>query len=331
MVQSALAALGVPAAQAAALARHAATSGMPSSGALARIAQLAFGVSHDIISRSEAEALVCGQPEYLRCDFRTVFEDDAIVAIDKPWDVRLEYDDGERWEGEPTVRDYLSRSHEAVLTDEGEVRLCHRLDFATSGVLVAAKSHAAAGDVARCFRERSARKLYAALVLGHPSWEEEEWSARIYPSRRRFRQKVSPAGKAARTEASVCARGTLRLEGERLGAPASLLWLRPHTGRRHQLRVHAAHYGFPIVGDFTYATDRLQYRTFLHAAALELPRQGGPGPKGAAARAAAAADATVVRVEAPLEPAGWEHAFEASEEPRDPPGWEGAARRLLRP
>jgi len=49
------------------------------------------------------------------------------------------------------------------------------------------------------------------------------------------------------------------------------MWLTPHTGRRHQLRLHMAHVGHPIVGDYTYAADKLAYRMFLHAASLELP------------------------------------------------------------
>ena len=50
------------------------------------------------------------------------------------------------------------------------------------------------------------------------------------------------------------------------GKEASLLWLTPHTGPRHQLRLHMAHVGHPIVGDYTYAADKLAYRMFVHAA-----------------------------------------------------------------
>ena len=63
-------------------------------------------------------------------------------------------------------RDWLKQQHPETRTEGGdEVRLCHNLDFATSGVIVAAKSRAAADAVSRTFREREARKLYAALVL----------------------------------------------------------------------------------------------------------------------------------------------------------------------
>ena len=73
------------------------------------------------------------------------------------------------------------------------------------------------------------------------------------------------------TDVTVGARGTLRLGSAHAGKPATLLWLEPRTGRRHQLRLHTAHHGHAIVGDLTYAGDRSCYRTFLHAAALDLP------------------------------------------------------------
>ena len=113
----------------------------------------------------------------------------------------------------------------------------------------------------------------------------------------------------------------LRLGAEHSGKPATLLWLEPRSGRRHQLRLHTAHHGHPIVGDVTYAGDKLCYRTFLHAAALELPL-GGSG-------AEEEDDDGILRLAAPLSPRGWAHAFEAQEELRLPDGWPGAAALTL--
>ena len=160
--------------------------------------------------------------------------------------------------------------------------------------------------------QRRARKLYAALVYGHPSWETATWTEAIEFAANRFAQQVGASGKAARTEVSVGARGVLRLGHAHRDKPATLLWLQPTTGRRHQLRVHCSHHGHPIVGDVTYATDRLAYRTFLHAAALELPLSSEAG-------------GAIVTATAPLRPLvddGWlSHAFEAREEVREPSGW----------
>ena len=118
------------------------------------------------------------------------------------------------------------------------------------------------------------------------------------------------------------------------GKEASLLWLTPHTGRRHQLRLHMAHIGHPIVGDVTYGADRRSYRMFMHAVALELPSAGllgqgragadGGTDGGADSGGSGCADDAWVRGVAPLAPRGWHNAFTPSEPLRSPAGWPGA-------
>lgn len=171
-------------------------------------------------------------------------------------------------------------------------------------MLIAAKSHVAAADVSRCFRDRLARKVYCALVFGHPSWEATQWDDRIMENGRRFKQRISGGGKTAQTDVVVGARGVLRV-GQHAGREASLLWLFPHTGRRHQLRLHCSHHQHAIVGDATYAEDKLMYRMFLHAAALELPLERSDP----------------LRVADPLQPHGWSHVFESGGSIHLPDGW----------
>ena len=311
---------GLPPTDATKLADYAAATAMPIDGALSRLSQLRFGIDSNIVTADEAAVLLRSQPELLRREFGVALETDSLVCAAKPCDTLLSPDkDGKpRWPGEVNLRDWLSREHPLTTTEDGsgEVRLCHNLDFATSGVIVAAKSKEAANDVSLCFRDRVARKLYCALVFDHPPWQATLWDARIQPSTRKFKQRISGGGKKAETWVSVAARGKLTV-GENAGRDASLLWLEPKTGRRHQLRLHCSHGGHAIVGDLTYAKDRLMYRMFLHAASLELPLEGGD-----------------VRCEAPLSPshlapAGWTDVFEAEEELRSPEGWEGAAGRLI--
>ena len=79
-------------------------------------------------------------------------------------------------------------------------------------------------------------------------------------SSRKFKQRVGKGGKAARTTAEVACRGVLALPPHR-GRLATLVWLKPHTGRRHQLRVTLAHLGHPILGDVAYAGDVLSRKT----------------------------------------------------------------------
>ena len=138
-------------------------------------------------------------------------------------------DKAPQWEGEIGLDAWLADEHPATCTPEGTAWLCHNLDFATSGIIVAAKSSAAAGEVSRCFREREADKLYAALVFGHPQWDERKIKAPIAVSQRRFKQRVAASGKSAETHAFVGARGTLRIQPH-IGRDASLLWLAPKTG-----------------------------------------------------------------------------------------------------
>ena len=121
---------------------------------------------------------------------------------------------------------------------------------------------------------------------------------------RRFKQRISGGGKAAQTDVVVGARGVLRV-GQHAGREASLLWLFPHTGRRHQLRLHCSHHQHAIVGDATYAEDKLMYRMFLHAAALELPLERSDP----------------LRVADPLQPHGWSHVFESGGSIHLPDGW----------
>ncbi|EOD14048.1 hypothetical protein EMIHUDRAFT_211996 [Emiliania huxleyi CCMP1516] len=154
------------------------------------------------------------------------------------------------------------------MTAAGTTRVCHNLDYATSGVVACAKSEGAAREV---------RKLYAALVFGHPAWEERNISARIAVTARKFRQSVT---KASWGKARQCGHD----DGDRRCArkarkEASLLWLTPLTGRRHQLRLHMAHIGHPIVGDVTYGADRRSYRipAFWPGAVGELLGSGSQG------------------------------------------------------
>ncbi|KOO25353.1 RNA pseudouridylate synthase domain-containing protein 1 [Chrysochromulina tobinii] len=302
---SSLSLLGVPQPLALRLAHHAGAAGMPLDGALARVSQLQFGVQNSIVSLHDATTMLSEQPECLRRDIRASLVTEAVVCVSKPYDMQMSLDKaGPRWPGEISVRDWLAAEHPETLTEDGEARLCHNLDFATSGVLIAAKSHVAAADVSRCFRDRLARKVYCALVFGHPSWEATQWDDRIMENGRRFKQRISGGGKAAQTDVVVGARGVLRV-GQHAGREASLLWLFPHTGRRHQLRLHCSHHQHAIVGDATYAEDKLMYRMFLHAAALELPLERSDP----------------LRVADPLQPHGWSHVFESGGSIHLPDGW----------
>jgi 23S rRNA pseudouridine1911/1915/1917 synthase len=156
-----------------------------------------------------------------------------------------------------------------------ELHLVHRLDAPTSGLVVVAFDAAMHAELARAFAERRVDKIYLAVVWGHPRPRTGSWEERLAPDRRdRRRMRVDAGGRPARTEWRVVAT-----------APhVALVALWPRSGRTHQLRVHLAHAGHPIVGDDLYGGPRHlgirdrearraleASRALLHAWRLELP------------------------------------------------------------
>ena len=145
--------------------------------------------------------------------------------------------------------------------------MAHRLDRETSGVMVFGRRGSTGSVLKRAFAERRIEKRYLALVHGivESSTVIDEPLAFAEGSEVRVKMGVVPAergGMPARTEVTPLQRGTFRDE------PITLVSLRPHTGRQHQLRVHLAHVGHGIVGDKLYGLDE---RWFIEVAEDRLP------------------------------------------------------------
>ncbi len=168
-----------------------------------------------------------------------------------------------------------------------ELRLCHRLDRDTSGVTLLARDLAADQHLKAAFKARQVRKTYLAIVRGQPDWDAitvddpigDDTSSPI-----KLKRGVRPDGQTARTAFRVLA----RLDG------VALVSCRPQTGRTHQIRVHLAHVGAPILGDRIYGQPPevflsiyegrplpdlparlLHPRHCLHARALHAPHPDG--------------------------------------------------------
>ena len=177
---------------------------------------------------------------------RVLLRDDAVLVVSKP-------------AGLLSVPGRLEKHRDSLLTrlqaDDPEVRLVHRLDMDTSGVMVFARTAEAQRTLSAGFAERVVEKVYRAWVAGSVEGSGEVDLPLIVDWPRRPLQKVCfETGKPALTRWRV-----LRREAGR-----SLLELRPETGRSHQLRVHMAEAVAPILGDRFYGQADAP-RLMLHA------------------------------------------------------------------
>ncbi len=162
--------------------------------------------------------------------------------------------------------------------DTPRPRLVHRLDKDTSGVLLVARTPGAAASYSRRFSGRSARKVYWALVVGVPEVREGTIDAPLAKQPGTGGEKMhvdEENGQVAKTRYRVV---------ERAGQRTAWVELEPLTGRTHQLRVHMAAIGHPIVGDGKYGgkeaflTGAVSRKMHLHARRLII---GTPETKGA--------------------------------------------------
>jgi 23S rRNA pseudouridine1911/1915/1917 synthase len=201
-----------------------------------------------------------------------VFADDDVIVVDKP--AALVVHPGAGNDRGTLVAGLLARYPE--LTDVGQPErpgIVHRLDKGTSGLLVVARTQSAYESLVAQLSARAVDRRYAALVWGHPDPPTGLVDAPIGRSRRDpTRMAVSADGREARTGYVVQATFTDPID-------AALLECRLETGRTHQIRVHLAAIGHPIVGDPRYRGARAAFalgRPFLHAQrlAFDHPRTG---------------------------------------------------------
>lgn len=190
-------------------------------------------------------------------------EDRAVLAIDKPpgWMLApVAWQNTSRnlqaaIESSIAARDFWSQSRGLKF-----LRHVHRLDADTSGVLLFAKSPGAVKKFFDLFENRKMEKTYLAVVVGEPRQNEWTCELKIVPDKKRFRKmKVdSRHGKDSETHFRVLEkRGKL-----------SLVEARPVTGRTHQIRVHLAESGLPVVGDKLYGREDARLELGLRAVRL---------------------------------------------------------------
>jgi len=189
---------------------------------------------------------------------KIVHQDEALVVLDKPSGLLSVPGRG------PAHADSLASRVQAEFPD---ARIVHRLDMATSGLIVLARGAAMERALSIAFQKRQVEKLYVAVVAGQIAEDSGEIDLPLitdWPNRPR--QKVDfELGKPSLTGFEVLARDAAR--------NTSRVALTPHTGRSHQLRVHLLAIGHPILGDDLYgdaASRTAAPRLLLHATRLAL-------------------------------------------------------------
>ncbi len=191
--------------------------------------------------------------------------DEALLALDKPADLLSVPGRG------ADKQDCLSARVQRFYPD---ALIVHRLDMATSGLLLMARGADMQRRLSMAFEARTVHKRYVAVVAGHvPGPGADGWGEIDLPLLtdwpNRPLQKVDAAGKPSLTRWRVLAH-----EQDTAGRPQTRLELEPVTGRSHQLRVHLQAIGHPILGDALYATAEdcaRSTRLLLHASAVTLP------------------------------------------------------------
>ena len=180
-----------------------------------------------------------------------VYEDDDLIVINKPAGLVVHPGAGNP---DHTLVNALLAHCAGSLSGIGGVErpgIVHRLDKETSGLMVAAKTDLAHQSLARQFATHDMERAYAAVVWGVPKVSEGEIVGNIGRSPRN-RQKMAVVARGGKT---ALTRYTLtRVLGQ--GRQASLVECRLATGRTHQIRVHMAHLGNPVVGDPVYGGQR---------------------------------------------------------------------------
>jgi 23S rRNA pseudouridine1911/1915/1917 synthase len=169
--------------------------------------------------------------------------------------------------GPATLLDHLRGLLAYELACGGQVSLIHRLDRETSGLMLVAKSRPAARYFSLAMMRGAIRKEYIALVWGWPDWDTITVDAPLLrqgerqPSRIWLKRMVHPDGAPARTRFAVLRRFERAAAGGALRF--SVVRAVPETGRLHQIRVHLAQAGFPVVGDKIYGPDEGCYLRFI--------------------------------------------------------------------
>ena len=217
----------------------------------------------DIITIEEVEA----KPIELRAQdipIEIIYEDNDIIVVNKPKGMVVHPGNGNP-EG-TLVNAIMAICKDSLSGIGGEIRpgIVHRLDKDTSGLLIVAKNDKAHVNISEQIKNHEVKKTYIALVRGIIKENEATIDMPIGRSNSdRKKMAVTKNGKNAITHIKVL---------KRYDNKYTLLEINIETGRTHQIRVHLAHIGYPIIGDYTYSNGKNEFGVIgqcLHAKRLE--------------------------------------------------------------
>ena len=210
--------------------------------------------------------------------FTVIYQDEHIIAVNKVSGISV---GGDRWD---ESKDRLDRLVSAVIQPQSKLFMVHRIDRETSGLVVFAKDEESHRRLSLAFEGREVQKRYIAVVYGRPLWKETSCDLPLVPNGNKQHMTIIDQ---YRGKKSLTCFKLLYSAGN-----FSVLEVLPETGRTHQIRVHAAALGFPIVCDLLYGKEKpvllsdikknwrgdpfaekpLLARLGLHAAELSLPQ-----------------------------------------------------------